>query len=488
MLTRLKSPDAAARWLTEWCTGTLRTDSRQVQPGDAFIAWPGYARDGREFVAAALAAGAATCLVEDADVERFGFVDARVASLPGLKARTGEIAAAFFGQPTSTLDVIAVTGTNGKTSSAWWIAQACAQLGQRCGVVGTLGIGEPPKLDYNGLTTPDPVLLQAAFARMRDQHFAACAIEASSIGIVEGRLAGSAVRVAVFTNFTQDHLDYHLTMDAYWAAKRALFSFPGLRTAVVNLDDPKGSALAAELASLDVWTTGVDHADARLSARGLHYTGEGLAFTLHEGTQALPVQTGLIGDYNAANLLGVAGALRAQGHALVDVARALARVTPVPGRMQRVGNGRELPQVVVDYAHTPDALDKALSALQGLAQARGGALVCVFGCGGDRDRGKRPQMGAIAARLAGRVVITSDNPRTEAPAQILADIAVAAPEAVVIEAREEAIRVAIAEAGPRDIVLIAGKGHEDYQEVNGVRRPFSDVGEARAALLERAGL
>ncbi|RTL39575.1 MAG: UDP-N-acetylmuramoyl-L-alanyl-D-glutamate--2,6-diaminopimelate ligase [Burkholderiales bacterium] len=488
MLTRLKSPDAAARWLAEWCTGTLRTDSRQVQPGDAFIAWPGYARDGREYVAAALAAGAATCLVEDADVERFGFVDARVASLPGLKARTGEIAAAFFGKPTETLDVVAVTGTNGKTSSAWWIAQASALLAKRCGLVGTLGIGEPPRLDYNGLTTPDPVLLQAAFARMRDQGFAACAIEASSIGIVEGRLAGSAVRVAVFTNFTQDHLDYHGTMDAYWAAKRALFSFPGLRAAVVNLDDPKGPPLAAELAALDVWTTGVERSDARLSARGLHYTGEGLAFTLHEGADAVAVQTSLIGDYNAANLLGVAGALRAQGHALADVARVLSHVTPVPGRMQRVGNGRELPQVVVDYAHTPDALDKALSALQGLAQARGGELVCVFGCGGDRDRGKRPQMGAIAARLAGRVVITTDNPRTEVPAQILADIAVAAPEALVIEAREEAIRAAIAQAGARDIVLVAGKGHEDYQEVNGVRRPFSDVGEARAALLERAGL
>lgn len=488
MLTRLKSSEAAARWLSEWCTGTLRTDSRQVQPGDAFIAWPGYARDGREYVASALAAGAATCLVEDAEVERFGFVDARVASLPGLKARTGEIAAAFFARPTDTLDVIAVTGTNGKTSSAWWIAQASAQLGKRCGVVGTLGIGEPPRLDYNGLTTPDPVLLQAAFARMRDQGFAACAIEASSIGINEGRLAGSAVRVAVFTNFTQDHLDYHRTMDAYWAAKRALFSFPGLRAAVVNLDDAKGPALAAELASLDVWTTGVERTDARLSARGLQYTGEGLAFALHEGAEAVPVQTGLIGDYNAANLLGVAGALRAQGHALADVARALARVTPVPGRMQRVGNGRELPQVVVDYAHTPDALDKALSALQSLAQARGGELVCVFGCGGDRDRGKRPQMGAIAARLSGRVVITTDNPRTEAPAQILADIAVAAPEALVIEAREEAIRAAIAQAGGRDIVLVAGKGHEDYQEVAGVRRPFSDVGEARAALLERAGL
>jgi len=492
MLTRLKSPDAAARWLAEWCTGTLRTDSRQVQPGDAFIAWPGYARDGREYVAAALAAGAATCLVEDADVERFGFVDARVASLPGLKARTGEIAAAFFGKPTDTLDVIAVTGTNGKTSSAWWIAQASAQLGKRCGVVGTLGIGEPPRLDYNGLTTPDPVLLQAAFARMRDQGFSACAIEASSIGLNEGRLAGSTVRVALFTNFTQDHLDYHRTMDAYWVAKRALFDFPGLRAAVINLDDPKGAGLAAELSALDVWTTGVERtgvpAKARLSARGLHYTGEGLAFMLHEGDTAVEVQTGLIGDYNAANLLGVAGALRAQGHALADIARVLARVTPVPGRMQRVGNGRELPQVVVDYAHTPDALDKALSALQGLAQARGGELVCVFGCGGDRDRGKRPQMGAIAARRAGRVVVTTDNPRTEAPAQIMADIAVAAPQALVIEAREEAIRTAIAQAGARDIVLVAGKGHEDYQEVMGVRRPFSDVGEARAALLERAGL
>jgi len=491
MLTRLKSPDAAARWLKEWCTGTLRTDSRQVRPGDAFIAWPGYARDGREYVADALAAGAATCLVEDGDVERFGFVDARVASLPGLKARTGEIAATFFGKPTDKLDVIAITGTNGKTSSAWWIAQASASLNKRCGVVGTLGIGEPPKLDYNGLTTPDPVLLQAAFARMVEQGFSACAIEASSIGLNEGRLAGSTVRVGVFTNFTQDHLDYHGDMAAYWVAKRALFSFPGLRAAVINLDDAKGDALAAELATLDVWTTGVERLDARLTARDLHYTGEGLAFTLHESSDEdgfIAVQTSLIGDYNAANLLGVAGALRAQGHSLADVARVLACVTPVPGRMQRVGNGRELPQVVIDYAHTPDALEKALSALQGLANARGGELICVFGCGGDRDRGKRPQMGSIAARLARHVVVTTDNPRTEVPAQILADITAGAPAAIVIEAREEAIRAAVTQAGARDIVLVAGKGHEDYQEVNGVRRPFSDVAEARAALLERAGL
>ena len=498
MLTRLKSPDAAARWLAEWCTGTLRTDSRAVQPGDAFIAWPGYARDGREFVAAALAAGAATCLVEESDVERFGFTDARVASLPGLKARTGEIAAAYFGQPTEALDVIAITGTNGKTSSAWWIAQASALLGRRCGIVGTLGVGEPPRvraeggdapqLDHNGLTTPDPVLLQAAFARMRAAGFAACAIEASSIGLVERRLAGTTVRVAVFTNFTQDHLDYHGSMDAYWEAKRALFDFSGLRAAVVNLDDPRSAHLAAELTALEVWTTGVERADARLSARGLRYSAQGLAFSLHEGDASVEVQTGLIGGYNAANLLGVAGALRAQGHALADVARVLAQVTPVPGRMQRVGNGQELPQVVVDYAHTPDALDKALTALQGLAAARGGELVCVFGCGGDRDRAKRPLMGAIATRLAARVVLTSDNPRSEPPAQILADIAVGAPGATVIELRDEAIRAAISQAGARDLVLIAGKGHEDYQEVNGLRRPFSDVAQARAALLERAGL
>lgn len=488
MLTRLKSPEAAARWLSEWCTGTLRTDSRQVQPGDAFIAWPGYARDGREFVAAALAAGAATCLVEESEVERFGFADARIASLPGLKARTGEIAAAYFGQPTEGLDVIAVTGTNGKTSSAWWIAQASSLLGRRCGVIGTLGTGEPPRLDYNGLTTPDPVLLQATFAGMRDAGFAACAIEASSIGIVERRLAGSQVRIAVFTNFTQDHLDYHGSMDVYWAAKRALFDFPGLRTAVVNLDDPRGASLAVELASLEVWTVGVERPEARLSARGLHYTASGLAFTLHEGDEAVAVQTALIGDYNAANLLGVAAVLRAQGHALADVASALGEVTPVPGRMQRVGNGRELPLVVVDYAHTPDALDKALSALQGLALARRGKLLCVFGCGGDRDRAKRPLMGEIAQRLAAQVVITSDNPRTEPPAQILADIAAGAPQARVVEDRAQAIRDAALQAGGRDVLLIAGKGHEDYQEVQGVRRHFSDVEQARAALLERAGL
>ncbi|MGM9514589.1 UDP-N-acetylmuramoyl-L-alanyl-D-glutamate--2,6-diaminopimelate ligase [Roseateles sp. DB2] len=503
MLTRLKSPEAAARWLQEWTTGALRTDSRLVQPGDAFIAWPGYARDGRAYVAAALAAGAATCLVEDEGVEAFGFVDARVASLPGLKSRTGAIAAQYYGQPSQALPVVATTGTNGKTSTAWWSAQALTLLGQRCGVIGTLGVGVPPipgtaqgaVIEYTGLTTPDPVMLQQAFARMRDEGFGACAIEASSIGIKEHRLDGTQVRVALFTNFTQDHLDYHGSMAAYWEAKRELFGWSGLQAAVINADDAQGAALAAELQSqgtLDLWTYGLNRSDVRLSAHELHYRAGGLAFTLREqeGGEHL-VETGLIGEYNVANLLAVIGGLRALGHTLDAIVPVAGLVTPVPGRMQRVGNGRELPQLVVDYAHTPDALEKALAALSPLAEARGGKLVCVFGCGGDRDRSKRPQMGAIAARLAGQVVVTSDNPRTEDPAHILADIVAGLPAGAAHSAlvdRRVAIREAVLGAQPSDVILVAGKGHEDYQEIQGQRQPFSDVEEARAALIERAGL
>jgi UDP-N-acetylmuramyl-tripeptide synthetase len=491
-MTLLKSADAAARWLSEWTTGTLRSDSRLVQPGDAFIAWPGHQQDGRRHVAAALAAGAATCLVEAEGVEAFDFRDARVAALPGLKASTGRIAAAYCGQPTAQLQVIASTGTNGKTSTAWWAAQLLSLLGRRCGVVGTLGIGEPPlrdepaRITYTGLTTPDPVQLQAGFRRMADAGFAACAIEASSIGLNEQRLAGTQIAVALFTNFTQDHLDYHGDMAAYWAAKRALFDWPGLRAAVVNLDDAKGAELAAELAGkLDVWTYAVN-GEARLSAHDLHYLAGGLAFSLREEQRSLTVQTGLIGDYNVANLLAVIGGLRALGLALDDIVAALPAITPVPGRMQRVGEGQGAPQVVVDYAHTPDALDKALQALRPLAAARGGRLLCVFGCGGNRDPGKRPLMGEIAGRLSDLAVLTSDNPRFEAPAQILAQIAagVAGPHQV-IEDRQAAIAQAIAEADARDVVLIAGKGHEDYQEIAGERRPFSDVAEAQAALSEK---
>jgi UDP-N-acetylmuramoyl-L-alanyl-D-glutamate--2,6-diaminopimelate ligase len=503
-VTALKSPDAAARWLRSWVTGTLVTDSRKVRQGDAFIAWPGQAVDGRRFVPAALAAGATTCVVEREGLEALGFDDARIASLPSLKAAAGEVADAFFERPSAALDVLAVTGTNGKSSTAWWCAQALGALGRRAGVVGTLGIGEPPRaagsgtgsgaasagIDFTGLTTPDPVLLHAALRRFADQGFSACAIEASSIGIEQQRLAGLRIGVAMFTNFTRDHLDYHGTMDAYWAAKRRLFDWPGLRAAVVNVDDPQGAALAAELATrpIDLWTVSTVDPSARLLAGALRYADGGLAFDVREAGLSATVRSSLIGDYNAHNLLGVLAGLRALGISLDDAAGVVPGLTAVPGRMQPVGDGLGVPQLVVDYAHTPDALDKVLSALRPLAAARGGRLVCVFGCGGNRDSTKRPLMGGIAARGADRVVVTSDNPRGESPAAILADIVAGIADRSrtdVVEDRRAAIAKAVVDASPADVVLLAGKGHEDYQEVAGVRHPFSDVAEATQALMQR---
>ena len=499
-LTHLKSPDAAARWLSSWVTGALRTDSRQVQPGDAFIAWPGYATDGRQYVKQALANGASTCLVEAEGIEAFGFEDARVATLPQLKAATGLIASAYYRQPSGALRVVATTGTNGKTSTAWWTAQSLTQLGTRCGVVGTLGIGEPPfpghheeRIEFTGLTTPDPVLLQQGFRRMVDQGFGACAIEASSIGIVEQRLAGTAIEVALFTNFTRDHLDYHGGMEAYWAAKRDLFGWPGLRAAVINVDDPQGAKLVADLAGqgLTLWTVSVT-GEARLRAEGVAYRDGGLAFDVVEGLQRAPVASTLIGDYNVNNLLVVIGGLRALGVPLPAAARVAERVTPVPGRMQRVRGDARMPEVVVDYAHTPDALEKVLAALRPLAAARGGRLWCLFGCGGNRDATKRPLMGEIAARLADRVVVTSDNPRREPAQAILDQIVAGIPHnAVALKTevqvdRRIAIQQAVTTAMLNDVILIAGKGHEDYQEIDGVKHPFSDATEAASALAQRS--
>jgi UDP-N-acetylmuramoyl-L-alanyl-D-glutamate--2,6-diaminopimelate ligase len=340
-----------------------------------------------------------------------------------------------------------------------------------------------------GRTTPDPAVLHAGLQRMREAGFAACAIEATSIGIVEQRLVGVQVAVALFTNFTRDHLDYHGSMDSYWAAKQKLFAWPGLKAAVINLDDAQGESLAPTLADhLDVWSYSLQRDDARLRARALHYVDGGLAFTLHQGAQALPVRSQLIGDYNAANLLAVIGGLLALGVPLADAVAAVPHLTPVPGRMQKVNDGRSQPLVVVDYAHTPDALEKALIALRPLAAARGGRLVCVFGCGGNRDASKRAPMGAIAERLADALVLTSDNPRHEAPAAILQGIVtgLGQPSRVqVIEDRRAAIEQAVRDASASDVLLIAGKGHEDYQETAGVKLPFSDVDEAQRGLAAR---
>ncbi len=497
MAQTLHSAAEAATWLAGRVraggAATLRTDSRQVTPGDAFIAWPGHAQDGRRFVPAALAAGAAACLVEADGVAAFDFDahDARIATLTGLKAATGPIAAAWFGQPATGLQLIAVTGTNGKSSTAWWTAQALTLLGRRCGLVGTLGIGEPGQLHYTGLTTPDPVTLQAGLRRMADQGFAACAVEASSIGLVEQRLAGTPITVAQFTNFSRDHLDFHTDMAAYWAAKRQLFNWPGLGAAVLNIDDEQGALLAEELrgSALDLWTTSVRQ-PARLRAEDLAYLDGGLAFTLVEGDEHVPVRSHLIGDYNASNLLAVLGALRALGVPLAQAAALVPRLGPVPGRMDRVPGAAGQPEVVVDYAHTPDALDKALGALRPLATARGGALWCVFGCGGNRDASKRPLMGAIAQRGADQIVLTSDNPRHESPATILAQIRAGmadSPAVVVIEDRREAIGHAVGRAAANDVVLLAGKGHEDSQDIAGVKRPFLDLAVAAQLLAQRGG-
>jgi UDP-N-acetylmuramyl-tripeptide synthetase len=492
-------PDITA-WLRARVSGALQVDSRRVRPGDAFIAWPGAATDGRRFVADALAAGAGAVLVEQEGVQAWTWDDERIAVVAGLKSLTGLIAADFHGEPSRALDMIAFTGTNGKTSSAWWMAQLLCAAGRSCAVVGTLGMGRPPvgpsatgaTLTPTGLTTPDPVVLQHQLRRFVDEGDRACAIEASSIGLVEHRLAGCHIRVGVFTNFTQDHLDYHGDMQSYWAAKQVLFDWPGLQAAVVNLDDPRGASLAAHVQArgLDVWTVGIDCPQARLQAHSVLVTPEGFDLLLREDGQDHPLSMSMVGRYNVSNLLGVLAAARALGVSMHDAVKACALLGPVPGRMEAVharGPGLE-PLVLVDYAHTPDALQQALLALQPLARRRAGRLWVVVGCGGDRDPGKRPQMAAAAEAQADQVVLTSDNPRSEDPQAILAQMRTGLrhPEQVVVEIdRSRAIALAAARAQVADVVLVAGKGHEDYQEVQGVRRPFSDRGEVRAALLRR---
>lgn len=502
----LASVAEAVAWLRARVTGTLQTDSRLIQSGDAFIAWPGAATDGRAHVADALARGAVACLVEQQGVEAFALAGAHIAALPGLKAATGLIAAEWFGHPSARLQVLAVTGTNGKTSTSWWLADALSQLSDQlsdqlskqelpalagCALVGTLGIGVPPSLQSTGMTTPDPVRLQRAFARFADDGLSACAIEASSIGLAEHRLDGTQIRVALFTNFTQDHLDYHADMAAYWQAKRVLFDWPGLQAAVINIDDAQGAALHAELQgrALGLWTVSIQ-GPARLMAQGIAHQGAGLAFTVVEGAEALPLQTQLIGLYNVSNLLGVIAGMRALGVPLAQALQACAGLMPVPGRMQQLAFAGQ-PLVAVDYAHTPDALHQALAALRPMAAQRGGRLWCVFGCGGNRDASKRPLMGAVAQREADRVIVTSDNPRGEEPRAIIHQILqgmIASTHVGAEVDRAAAIAQAVAQAGANDVVLIAGKGHEDYQETAGQRQPFSDMAQARDALARRGAV
>ena len=482
---QLHTPEEAARWLQERVTGTLSADSRKLAPGDGFIAWPGAATDGRKYVNAVLGAGAAACLVEHEDAQAYGFSDDRVATYEGLKAATGPIVAAYFGVPSEQLQVVAITGTNGKTSTAWWLAQALDRLGRKCGVVGTLGVGQLGAMVFNGLTTPDPVLLQQQLKRFVDEGFVACALEASSIGLEERRLEGTRIRLAVFTNFTQDHLDYHASMADYWQAKKMLFSWPGLQAAIINIDDAKGFELSAALigAPLDVWTfscTGL----ARLQAQAICHGAHDLSFEVVEGAERHRISTPMVGLYNVSNLLGVVASLRAMNIPLADAVNACADLLPVPGRTETLTVPGQ-PLVVIDYAHTPDALEKVLLAIKPVALSRGGRLWCVFGCGGDRDASKRPLMAAIAEKSADQLVVTSDNPRTEDPQLIIDQMlrGLSRPDAVLVQAdRAAAIADALRLAQAGDVVLLAGKGHENYQEIKGVKFTFSDRDQAQAVL------
>jgi UDP-N-acetylmuramoyl-L-alanyl-D-glutamate--2,6-diaminopimelate ligase len=463
-------------------------DSRQVQPGDLFLAYPGDLADGRRYIADALARGAIAVLWQPGDGFDFGQnFPSTVANLPvdALRPLAGPLAHAVYGHPSEGLSLIAITGTNGKTTISQCIAHAYPKP---CAVIGTLGAGFPDALTETGFTTPEATTLMRYLAQFRAAKAAACALEASSIGIEEGRMNGARVDVAVFTNMTRDHLDYHGTMEAYAEAKEKLFHWPRLRTAIINLDDEFGRQLLRDTTAMRVLGYGIGEAQrdfpALVRAENLLDTPFGQRFSLVLPNGRATVDTALVGRYNVSNLLAVAAVLHDAGLQAVDVARRLSELTPPPGRMERVGGNGE-PLVVVDYAHTPDALENALSALRGVATARGGRLCVVFGCGGDRDPGKRPLMGEVAERLADRVLVTSDNPRSEQPSAIIAGIVAGMSHAETEVDRGAAIQRVVLEADAADVILLAGKGHESYQEIAGVRTPFSDVEQAGAALALR---
>ncbi|MBU4612069.1 bifunctional UDP-N-acetylmuramoyl-L-alanyl-D-glutamate--2,6-diaminopimelate ligase MurE/UDP-N-acetylmuramoyl-tripeptide--D-alanyl-D-alanine ligase MurF [Achromobacter sp. GG226] len=477
----------------------LHLDSRRIRQGDVFVACPGTLADGRDHILAAVEAGA-MAVVFEAD----GAADALAATLagqgvpalavPALRSALGAVAHAWYGEPSATLAVLAVTGTNGKTSCTQWLAQALSASGRPCGVIGTLGVSFPDGTsESTGLTTPDVIGTHRLLARLRAAGAQAVAIEASSIGLEQGRMDGVQIAVAAFTNLTRDHLDAHGDMVSYERAKARLFAWPGLQAAVINRDDAAGArmadvATAPVLGYRIVTAEGVPQ-DTALVAESVQATTDGTLFTLRMREEgAALIRTPLLGRHNVENLLAVAGVLRALGWPLQRVAGALGALTPVRGRLQSVGfPGSTGPLVVVDYAHTPDALANVLAALRPLADARRGRLVCLFGCGGERDPGKRGPMGAIVQAHADTVVVTSDNPRSESPDAIIAAIlaGMLTPQADTVRVEPDralAILGAVWRAQPADVVLLAGKGHETTQQIGATLLPFDDAEWARVAL------
>ena len=457
----------------------LQLDSRKVRPGDVFLAVPGELHDGRQFIEQAVANGAAAVLAE-APVA--GFVEeipVPLVELPELRFEAGSLAARFYRYPSRDMHMIGVTGTNGKTTTSRLIAQLARAQDQRCGVIGTLGASLSEEVGAAANTTPDPLSLQRQLAQWRAEGVFAVSMEVSSHALVQGRVNGVEFDTAVFTNLSHDHLDYHGSMEAYGRAKLRLFATEGLAHAVVNADDEFGALAGAAAADAEVITYSVAGGRADVRIDKLNFHDGGVSGEFHSPWGSGSFDSPLPGDFNLSNLAAAVASLALSGLDLSAILASVAQLQPVPGRMQVVPNDLGI-QVIVDYAHTPDALAQVLGALRSHVD---GELVTVFGCGGDRDRDKRQLMGRIACQYSNRVVVTSDNPRSEEPAQIIADIQAGCTGdyAVVID-RAEAIHAAIAAAQPGDCIVVAGKGHEDYQLVEGERLYFSDEEQAREAL------
>jgi len=482
----------------------LVTDSRMVKPGDTFLAYVGERVDARKFIPQAIEAGANAVLWE-----RNGFVwntkwHTPNLSVSKLRAKVGAIASHVYGDPSGKLWLIGVTGTNGKTSCVQWVAQALTNLGIETASMGTLGDGFTGELRPAINTTPDPVLLQQRMANFLKHGAQYVVMEVSSHGIEQGRVNGSTFSVALFTNLSHDHLDYHGSMQAYAASKARLFHWAGLKYAVLNLDDAFSVELIKQLSGRITHIIGYGFKELRIKegdpkqfrmvhGRNLEVSGQGLEFDVEFEDECIKLKTELIGEFNASNLLAVLSTLLACGISLRDAVKSLQQVQPIPGRMEKLGGGN-LPLVVVDFAHTPDALEKILIALRVVINSskaiskiknKKPKLICVFGCGGDRDQDKRALMGKIATKFSDEAIITSDNPRSEDPYTIInAIVSGAGVNYLVEENRKAAIRRALHGARKGDVVLIAGKGHEVYQEIGTKSFPFSDVKAVKLILQE----
>lgn len=462
----------------------LTVDSRKVSPGMVFLAVKGHADDGRKYMDAAIRSGAVAVIADaPCDPARWRLP---VLEVENLSRELSAIAGRFYDQPSRDLKLIGITGTNGKTSCAWSVAQMLETMGQPCGLIGTLGSGRYGHLESVGNTTPDAVAVQALLAQWRDGGAQWAAMEVSSHGLAQHRVAALHYEAAVFTNLSQDHLDYHGSMAAYGAEKARLTSWPELPLAVINRDDEFGRRLIAQSTATQVVDYSLRDSAAAVWAEDIHCDIHGSRATLNTPWGRLELVSSLLGEFNLSNLVASCSTLLAMGLPLVEVESALRHIEPVPGRMEWLRSDDNV-LVVIDFAHTEDALKQALETLRPLAGDN--AVHCVFGCGGDRDTGKRPGMGRVAAAIADRVTLTSDNPRSESPEKIIDDIAAGAvgedAEVEIEPDRHLAIAAAVARAEPGDIVLIAGKGHEQTQEIGGQRFPFSDLDHAREAIRGR---